>query len=145
MREAHQPRTVASTTLIAVIEAVQYDVAQSILDECPKVHCLGRECVMVKERNGCETCACPIGSPARGCDKMPKRMLRELFTNGCHNLKSPNSKLYPATPVSRWYRHIDYEAKIDECRSYLFPFCEDYEKNVWPAPTSHQQCLHYCY
>uniref|UniRef100_A0A5S6QZY4 EGF-like domain-containing protein n=1 Tax=Trichuris muris TaxID=70415 RepID=A0A5S6QZY4_TRIMR len=139
------PKTVASTTLIAVVEAVEFDVAQFILDECPKVHCLGRDCVMVHERGGCRTCACPIGSRARGCDKMPKGMLKDLFTNGCRDLKSPYSKPHPATPVHRWYRHVDYEARIDECRSYLFPFCEDYEKNVWPAPTAKQECLRYCY
>ncbi|KRZ51758.1 hypothetical protein T02_13002, partial [Trichinella nativa] len=83
------------------------DVAVEMAKHCPEVRCYGRNCAIVREFNACPVCACPIGSPARGCDRMPKYMYDELFKNGCQNLANPTAPRYPAVTVFRWYRYME--------------------------------------
>ncbi len=45
--------------------AVITDLGKLIIDNCPPMLCTGLDCAVVTERNGCQLCACPIGSPAR--------------------------------------------------------------------------------
>ncbi|KRZ51759.1 hypothetical protein T02_13002, partial [Trichinella nativa] len=121
------------------------DVAVEMAKHCPEVRCYGRNCAIVREFNACPVCACPIGSPARGCDRMPKYMYDELFKNGCQNLANPTAPRYPAVTVFRWYRYTNHLDGTDECRIYIYPYCRDYELNVWPSPKTREECYDYCY
>ncbi|CAK5087331.1 unnamed protein product [Meloidogyne enterolobii] len=62
------------------------------------------DCAVVTERNGCQLCACPIGSPARGCDPMPFVLWHDLIVNGCPNV-TVNTR-DPAQKVHRWFRRV---------------------------------------
>lgn len=77
---------------------MQFDKRLSL---SPPNLCTGLDCAVVTERNGCQLCACPIGSPAyvhlrvykcifvifrRGCDPMPFILWHDLIVNGCPNI-----------------------------------------------------------
>lgn len=53
-----------------------------------------------------QLCACPIGSPARGCDPMPFILWHDLIVNGCPNV-TINSR-DPAQKVHRWFRRVKF-------------------------------------
>ncbi|VDK74368.1 unnamed protein product [Litomosoides sigmodontis] len=53
-----------------------------------------------------QLCACPIGSPARGCDPMPFILWHDLIVNGCPNV-TINSR-DPAQKVHRWFRRVTF-------------------------------------
>uniref|UniRef100_A0A915LMM1 BPTI-like C-terminal domain-containing protein n=1 Tax=Meloidogyne javanica TaxID=6303 RepID=A0A915LMM1_MELJA len=79
-----------------------------------------------------ELCACPIGSPARGCDPMPFVLWHDLIVNGCPNV-TVNTR-DPAQKVHRWFR-----------RPYIFPYCSELDFNLWRSPRTKQECELYCY
>lgn len=102
------------------------DLAHRLIRECPKTTCSGLDCAYVLV-NGCRTCVCPIGnraippplprvpcihttpvlgSPARGCDRLPDKFWHELMIDGCPNADDPNGPRTPARKVIRWYRHV---------------------------------------
>ena len=68
-----------------------------------------------------QLCACPIGSPARGCDPMPFILWHDLIVNGCPNV-TLNSR-DTAQKVHRWIRrvYIPRSDTIDRFRSIDFP------------------------
>ncbi|VDM51353.1 unnamed protein product [Toxocara canis] len=54
--------------------------------------------------SGFQLCACPIGSPARGCDPMPFILWHDLIVNGCPNVTINTRD--PAQKVHRWFRRL---------------------------------------
>jgi len=122
------------------------DLAHRLIRECPKVACTGKECGFITT-NGCRTCVCPIGSPARGCDRLPDKFWRELTIKGCPNLENENgnSTRTAAKKVIRWYRYTDESKGISECRYYMFPYCSDSDYNLWRSPRTKAECSYYCF
>lgn len=82
------------------------DLGKLIVENCPPMLCTGLDCAVVTERNGCQLCACPIGSPARGCDPMPFVLWHDLIVNGCPNI-TVNTR-DPAQKVHRWFRRVSF-------------------------------------
>jgi len=119
------------------------DLAHRLHKECPQVTCSGLDCAFVVV-NGCRTCVCPIGSPARGCDRLPDNFWRELMNGGCPG-ENPNDKLTAARRVIRWYRFTDEDQGISECRYYMFPYCNDSDFNFWRSPRTKAECQFYCF
>jgi len=116
------------------------DLAHRLIKTCPQTTCIGLDCVFVVV-NGCRTCVCPIGSPARGCDRLPENFWQELMTSGCPNGDGQRS---PPKRVIRWYRFTDEERGISECRYYMFPMCND-DFNFWRSPRTKAECQFYCF
>ncbi|VDL74132.1 unnamed protein product [Nippostrongylus brasiliensis] len=99
-------------------QSVIADLGKLIVDNCPPMLCTGLDCAVVTERNGCQLCACPIGSPARGCDPMPFILWHDLIVNGCPN-------------VNRF-------SNTDQCEPYIFPYCPELDFNLWRSPRTKQ-------
>jgi len=119
------------------------DLGKMIVDNCPPMLCTGLDCAVVTERNGCQLCACPIGSPARGCDPMPFILWHDLIVSGCPNI-SLNSRS-PAQKVHRWFRRVNRFSNTDQCEPYIFPYCPELDFNLWRSPRTKQECETYCY
>uniref|UniRef100_A0A0K0CUN9 Secreted protein n=1 Tax=Angiostrongylus cantonensis TaxID=6313 RepID=A0A0K0CUN9_ANGCA len=81
-------------------------------------------------------CACPIGSPARGCDPMPFILWHDLIVNGCPNV-TLNSR-DPAQKVHRWFRRVNRFTNTDQCEPYIFPYCPELDFNLWRSPRTKQ-------
>ncbi|VBB31237.1 unnamed protein product [Acanthocheilonema viteae] len=124
-------------------KAVIADLGKLIVDNCPPMLCTGLDCAVVTERNGCQLCACPIGSPARGCDPMPFILWHDLIVNGCPNV-TVNSR-DPAQKVHRWFRRVNRFSNTDQCEPYIFPYCAELDFNLWRSPRTKRECELYCY
>ncbi|CAB3397855.1 unnamed protein product [Caenorhabditis bovis] len=124
-------------------QAVIADLGKLIVDNCPPMLCTGLDCAVVTERNGCQLCACPIGSPSRGCDPMPFILWHDLIVNGCPNV-TLNSR-DPAQKVHRWFRRVNRFTNTDQCEPYIFPYCPELDFNLWRSPRTKQECELYCY
>ncbi|VDD95978.1 unnamed protein product [Enterobius vermicularis] len=123
--------------------AVIADLGKLIVDSCPPMLCTGLDCAVVTERNGCQLCACPIGSPARGCDPMPFILWHDLIVSGCPNVTL--STRTPAQKVHRWFRRVNRFTNTDQCEPYVFPYCPELDFNLWRSPRTKQECELYCY
>ncbi|KAI6222909.1 hypothetical protein M3Y99_01482700 [Aphelenchoides fujianensis] len=153
-----------TTALIAVYAQRQgqiiADLGKLIVENCPPMLCSGLDCAVVTERNGCQLCACPIGSPARGCDPMPFILWHDLIVNGCPNITV--STRDPAQKVHRWFRRpqsfclihslisflflqVNRYTNQDQCEPYVFPYCSELDFNLWRSPRTKQECELYCY
>jgi len=119
------------------------DLGKLIVENCPPMLCTGLDCAVVTERNGCQLCACPIGSPARGCDPMPFILWHDLIVNGCPNVTV--STRDPAQKVHRWFRRVNRFNNTDQCEPYIFPYCPELDFNLWRSPRTKQECELYCY
>ncbi|MCP9264718.1 Protein lon-8 [Dirofilaria immitis] len=117
-------------------KAVIADLGKLIVDNCPPMLCTGLDCAVVTERNGCQLCACPIGSPARGCDPMPFILWHDLIVNGCPNVTINGRD--PAQKVNRF-------SNTDQCEPYIFPYCAELDFNLWRSPRTKRECELYCY
>ncbi|KAL3088618.1 hypothetical protein niasHT_023236 [Heterodera trifolii] len=119
------------------------DLGRLIVENCPPMLCTGLDCAVVTERNGCQLCACPIGSPARGCDPMPFVLWHDLIVNGCPNI-TVNTR-DSAQKVHRWFRRVNRFSNTDQCEPYIFPYCPELDFNLWRSPRTKQECELYCY
>uniref|UniRef100_A0AC35U1W1 Serine/threonine protein phosphatase 2A regulatory subunit n=1 Tax=Rhabditophanes sp. KR3021 TaxID=114890 RepID=A0AC35U1W1_9BILA len=123
--------------------AIISDLGKMIIENCPPMLCTGLDCAVVTERNGCQLCACPIGSPARGCDPMPFVLWHDLIVTGCPNV-TVNTR-DPAQKVHRWFRRVNRFSNTDQCEPYIFPYCPELDFNLWRSPRTKQECELYCY
>lgn len=115
------------------------------------------------------------GSRARGCDQMPVPLFQELMEGGCPDPAKPYAERPHPKMVFRWFRHVSHQHQtkpvtfltlnelyyklywyrfflqksstnsIDECRSYLFPYCQKSDYNLWRSPLTVTECELMCY
>ncbi|CAD5223953.1 unnamed protein product [Bursaphelenchus okinawaensis] len=152
MPDFRLPLVVAAVSVVVYVSAQQSaqrqgqiiaDLGKLIVENCPPMLCTGLDCAVVTERNGCQLCACPIGSPARGCDPMPFVLWHDLIVNGCPNV-TVNTR-DPAQKVHRWFRRVNRFTNTDQCEPYIFPYCAELDFNLWRSPRTKQECELYCY
>lgn len=86
-----------------------------------------------------------LGSPARGCDPMPNSLIKQLIQEGCPNATTTETKKTFPQRVYRFYRKIDKSRGVDECQSYVFPYCPEVDFNLWRSPRNVKECQEYCY
>ncbi|CAP26042.2 Protein CBR-LON-8 [Caenorhabditis briggsae] len=137
---------VVASVLVVVIgqrsqQAVIADLGKLIVDNCPPMLCTGL--VAQLSPREMDLCACPIGSPSRGCDPMPFILWHDLIVNGCPNV-TLNSR-DPAQKVHRWFRRVNRFTNTDQCEPYIFPYCPELDFNLWRSPRTKQECELYCY
>uniref|UniRef100_A0A914WDY0 BPTI-like C-terminal domain-containing protein n=1 Tax=Plectus sambesii TaxID=2011161 RepID=A0A914WDY0_9BILA len=144
LAEFKQP-TSARRGASADINSVITDLGRLIVDNCPPMLCTGLDCAVATERNGCQLCACPIGSPARGCDPMPFVLWHDLMVKGCPNATSAGETRNPAQKVHRWFRRVNRFSNTDQCEPYVFPYCAELDYNLWRSPRTKDECEFYCY
>jgi len=125
---------------------VDQNYVARVTRKCAPTLCPGRDCVNIPAQDdpSCLLCACPIGSPARGCDPMPSAVWYDLMTNGCP-VNGSALERRQAVQVVRWYRRVNDARSIDKCQSYTFPYCAQLDATVWHAPHTQAACEYYCY